>query len=337
MELVSIIIPNWNGKEHLKKCLCSLENLDYPNYEIILVDGNSSDGSVEFIKENYPQVEIVQNDRNLGFAETNNIGYKKAKGEYILFLNNDTEVEPDFLLILIKKLNEDKDIVGVQPKFLQMDNHEALDCIGDFLTFSGFLYHFGYRKKADNPKYLKTMELFAMKGVAMLFKRSVLEEVGVFDSDFFAYFEETDLCWRMQLAGYKIAYIPESIVYHKGKGTSSKINFSFIDYHSFKNRICSLIKNLEFKSLLKILPIHLCLCVLCGITLVLKGEISHGIAIFKAIGWNIANFEQTLKKRRFVQKNIRKITDKELFTGAYKNPRFSYYYYLFTNLENYKD
>ncbi len=332
MKLVSIIIPNWNGRRYLEKCFSSLKKLNYLNYEIILVDNASKDDSVEFTRKNYPQVKIIQNKKNLGFAEANNIGYQNSKGEYILFLNNDTEVKPDFLTILVKEIEEDENIGGVQPKILQMDNPQNLDCIGGFLTSTGVLYHFGYGKAADDLKYNQKMEIFSVKGVAMLFRRRVLEKVGLFDKDFFAYFEETDLCHRIWMAGYKIFYIPQAVIYHKGGGTAKKIRNSIIEFHSFKNRINSYVKNLGSIELLKILPLHLFLCLMVSVI-----SFKYCTAIHKAIWWNIWHLKKALRRRRKIQKDIRKIKDRDFIPYLKKKVRPSYYYYLFKGLEKYED
>ena len=332
--LVSIIIVNWNGKEYLTDCLNSLQNISYPNYEIILVDNASTDEYVEYVKDNFPEILIIKNKKNLGYAEANNKGVHKANGEYILFLNNDTTVKSDFITELVKVMESDPGIGVCQSKILLMDNPKRLDCVGAYLTLSGFLYHLGWGKLDD---YNKVIEVFSSKGACMLSKREVLDKVGLFDEDFFAYFEETDLCWRVWLAGYKILFVPSSIIYHKVGATSSRMPSSFIQFHSFKNRICSLIKNLETINLLKILPVHLLFCI-GGIFIYLsKLEFKTSLAIVKAILWNIKNVGNTLKKRSLVQRKIRKISDVSIMPIIMKKADFRYYYYLFAGkLEKYQ-
>ncbi len=330
--LVSIIIPNYNGREYLENCFSSLAKLNYSNYEIILVDNDSKDGSIKFTKDNYPQIKVIHNKKNLGFAEANNIGYYEAKGDYILFLNNDIVVNPNFLTVLVEEIEKEKYIGGVQPKILQMNNHKKLDCVGGFLTSTGALYHFGYGKNADSPKYNQRLLIFSMKGAAMLFKREVLEKVGLFDKSFFAYFEETDLCHRIWLAGYKIFYVPRAIIYHKGGGTSGKMNSSYIQFNSFKNRINSYIKNLGWLELLKILPLNIFFCLAVSIVYP-----RYFIAIHKAIWWNIRHIKETLEKRKNVQSNIRVISDKIFMPYLKKKVRPSYYYHLLKSLKDYED
>lgn len=324
--LVSIIIVNWNGLKYFRYCLPSLTKIDYPNYEIILVDNGSSDGSIGYIKKYFPKVKIIRNKNNLGFAEANNKGIRKAQGKYILFLNNDTKIKPDFLSKLVLELDDDPRNAAVQAKILLMNEPKLLDSIGSFLTWSGFLTHFGYRQR-DKKDLDKKREIFSAMGACLLFKREVLKEIGLFDKDFFAYFEETDLCWRAWLAGYKILYIPESVIYHQKGATVSQLANSFVIYHSFKNRICSLIKNLEAKNLVWILPIHFVFCSLVILKyLLINGEPQKSLAILRAFGWNIFNFRSTLKKRNIIQKKIRRVPDKILLPQISNKVSLKYFW-----------
>lgn len=339
-KLVSIIIVNWNGKKYLEKCLSSLRAQNYKKVETILVDNGSADDSVSWVREKFPEVKIIENDKNLGFAQANNIGYESSKGAYVLFLNNDTEVKKDFLIELVKVLEENKEIGGAQGKIFLMGQPNRLDSVGAFLTPTGFLYHFGVRKK-DSPKYSKRIYIHTAKGACMMFKRKVLEKVKVegeiFDQRYFAYFEESDLCHRVWLAGYKIVFVPNSVIYHEMGATSSKLRSSFIQYHSYKNRINSYIKNLGMRRLAQILPTHIILCELLSIYYLLKRDVGTNLSIQKAIFWNFVNIKNTLMKRRYVQRKIRKVNDQEIFPLIFKNVGLSYYYHLFSGLSGYKD
>jgi len=339
--LVSIIIVNWNGLEYLRDCFCSLEKNDYPNYEIIFVDNGSVDDSVKFVKENFPETIIIQNKNNLGFVGGNNEGYKYAKGKYILFLNNDTFVENNFLSLLVKAVEKDEKIGSVQPKLVRFDK-QTLDSAGSYLTDLGIFYHYGFLKDKNKEIYNKPRKIFSGKGAALLFSRKVLEIVGLFDEDFFNYFEESDLCWRVWLAGYEVIYLPESVVYHKIGGTAGRSEeglASLIGFHSYKNRVCSLIKNLGFLRLIKILPLHIFVCFVISILFLFKGQFKYTFNIARALIWNIANIRKTWTKRAYIQKNIRKVSDKKLFPIIKKNPNFLYYLAFFNILSaaEYKD
>lgn len=327
--LVSIIIINWNGEELLKACLPSLKKINYKNFEIILVDNGSIDNSINFTKKIFPTSKIIHNKTNLGFAKANNQAIKQAKGELILFLNNDTKVTPNFLTILVNRLITDSKMGACQPKILHLEKKGKLDSIGSFLTISGFLYHLGFEAR-DSKKLDKEIKLFSGKGSCLLFKKGVLNKIGNFDADFFAYFEETDLCWRLWLAGYYLQYIPHAVIYHKSWGTTNKLPLFIVSFHSFKNRIASLIINLEFWNLLKIIPVHVIFCLFIALYYLVKLKPANTLAIIHAFIWNTANLPSTLKKRQNVQTKIRIISDKELFPQIMKNAGLPYYYYILT-------
>lgn len=327
-DLVSVVIINWNGLEHLKKCLPSLYGQNYTKLEVIVVDNGSIDDSVSWLNKKYPKVKIIKNKENKGFAEANNQGYGITTGEYVLFLNNDTKVTKTFLTELLKVLKSNDLIGGVQSKLLLMDSPTRLDSVGSYLTNTGFLYHLGVYAE-DSKKYSKQIEVYSVKGACMLFKKEVLKKIEVegeiFDSRYFAYFEETDMCHRVWLASYRLIYVPSSVIFHKFGATSIKLLKPFVEYHSYKNRINSYIKNLGFWWLLKILPAHLIICEVLSIIFIFKGKTAISIAIQKAIWWNIVNLKKTLKKRSIIQNNIRKLKDAIILPNLVNNPDLSFY------------
>lgn len=336
MKKVSIIIVNWNGLHHLKKCLPSLKKINYPNYEIILVDNGSTDESIDYIKSKFSEIKVVKNKKNLGFAGGNNSGLRLVLGEYVLLLNNDTLVKKNFLTKLVTKIEQSDDTGIVQSKILSMDDNRKLDSVGAFFTNTGFLYHHGYLQ-SDAQKFDKTKYLYTAKGACMLIRKKLINKIGLFDDQFFAYFEETDFCHRAWLAGYKVVYAPESIIYHKIGGTSNSMNNAFIQYHSFKNRITSYLKNLGTLELIKIIPLHIILCEIAALTFLIKLNAKLFLSINKAIFYNIQNLNSILKQRRIIQNKLRKKSDNQLFSILKVNPELKYYLYLFSNnLQNYK-
>lgn len=328
MKKVSIIIVNWNGINHLKKCLPSLNKITYKNYEVIIVDNGSHDDSVKYIENNFKKIKIVKCKKNLGFAGGNNKGLPHASGDFILLLNNDTFVTKNFVTELVAEISKDEQIGVVQGKLISMEQNERLDSVGAFLTNTGFLYHYGYLQK-NIKKYDRSIYLYTAKGACMLIRKEVIKKVGLFDNDFFAYFEETDFCHRVWLAGYKIKYAPKSVIQHKIGGTSNTMRSAFIQFHSFKNRINSYIKNLGAIELIIILPQHLLLCELAAFSFLLLRKPGHFLAINKAIFWNLQNMSSTLRKREHVQKRIRLKTDREIMRIIKKGGTLKYYYYLF--------
>lgn len=334
---MSIIITNYNGEAYLEKCLASIYQQTFADLEIILVDNNSSDGSIRLVRQKFPQVEIIENKENYGFAGGNNIGFRHSKGDFILILNNDTVLEKDTIENLVESFDKIDNLGVVQPKILLMGGENKLDECGAFLTSTGFLYHYGIYRNADLEKYNRKFPVYSVKGACMLIRREVIEEVGLFDDDFFCFFEETDFCHRVWLAGYECWYYPKSVMHHALGGTTLRQRASLIQYHSFKNRICSLIKNLSFLELFKILPVHLIFCQLAALGLLVTGEFFSAWAVQRAIGWNFLHLRETLEKRREIQSKIRKISERELMARVKRSVRPSYYYHLLTKPENYED
>lgn len=337
--LVSIIIVVWNGLEDIKDCLNSLKKITYKYFEIIIVDNGSHDGSLEYFekaRKSFKNFSIIKNRKNLGYAEGNNIGFKEAKGDLILLLNNDTIVEPDFLDVLVKEIQSNKKIAGVQPKILSFPEKNIIDSVGSYFIFSGFLYHYGHNKK-DNEKFNKKSKIFSMKGACMLFRKEAIDKVGLFDNSYFAYFEETDLCLRLWIAGYKIYYIPASKIYHKGGKTAVKLNNAFIQYNSYKNRIYTYLKNFQAKTLLRIMPIHIILCELSSLLYLFTFKFSIFLAIQRGIIWNIVNFNKIINDRKKI-KELRCVDDNKFLPGLSRKVRLDYYYHLFvTSLVGYID
>lgn len=335
--LVSIIIVNWNGRAYLKDCLGSLSKISYKNIEILFVDNASSDDSVTYVKQNYPKIKIIVNSKNLGFAEGQEGAFKKCKGPAVLLLSMDTIVEKDFLTELVKILYSSRDIGAVQPKLLMYPRTHVIDSIGSFFLMSGMLYHFGREKDPKNPIYNKTMEIFSAKGACILFRKEVIQKTGLFDKEYFAYFEETDLCHRIWLAGYRILYTPSSTVYHKGGGSSKQINYSYILFHSYKNRLCTYLKNLSFFYMVQVIPKTLFLYFCVSIFYLCTGKASLVGSVTKAVFWNLLHLSGTLAKRKYIQTNIRKVDDKTFLPKLTKQVRLSYYWYLATGLSQYRD
>ena len=300
--MVSIIIVNWNGGEVFRKCLASLKKIKFKDYELIVVDNGSTDGT--------QKLATIRNSENLGFAGGNNQGYQKTRGKYIWLLNNDTLVKPDTLDKLVDYMDKHLDVGVIQPKIRIMDKPELLDNAGSFLTQSGFLEHWGYLQK-DGQEYSQIKDIFSAKGACLFTRKNIIEKVGLFDPDFGSYFEETDFCWRVWLFGLKVQYCPLSEISHKVGFTSKRMDPVGTNYASFRNRLCSLIKNLEYKNFY-IIFIHLFLIKSLGIYYLCRLQLDKSMMVWRAIGWNISHFGDTLKKRNIVQK-LRKKTDIEIF------------------------
>jgi GT2 family glycosyltransferase len=336
-EELSIIIVNYNGKKWLKMLFDSLCVQMYKNFEIIFVDNASSDDSVEFVRNNYKddRIKIVQAGKNLGFAGGNNLGFKHARGKYILLLNNDTWVTVDYLEKFKDAFLDIPNAGSVQSKIVLMNDTGKLDVCGAYWTDSSFLNYYGCGQGQNLKKYNKNMPFFSSKGASMLVRRDVIDKVGLFDEDFWAYYEDTDLCHRIWLAGYECWYYPAAVMYHAMGGTSLTFPNDEIQFHNFKNKLLSFLKNFEAWTLVKILPIYFILIVALSFFWLLQGKWKHFLAIYRSIWWNILHFGETLKKRKVIQ-SFRKKKDSEIFKQVKRNPKLKYYYYLLSGLEKYE-
>ena len=319
--LVSIIIVNFSGKILLENCLKSLKNITYKNYEIILVDNNSNDDSVEFVRNNYPEITIIELPKNYGFVRPNNLGAQKAKGQYIFFLNNDTEVTPTFLENLVKVLDNNEKIGICQSLLLKPDN--SVDSSGDFINSLGI--PFSSKERITNQR-----KILSAKGAALMIRKNLFEKLGMFDEQFVFSFEDVDLGWRSWIYGYEVVLVPNSIVYHIGGSTIKKVDIN-IDFHGAKNHLIMKITNFEGKSVIKKIFIFLVLYGLRqirvwfdykikGNTNVTSTKYENRLSkkpnfkeIIKAITW-ILNNKNYLKKRRDLnslnRKNSTKILEK---------------------------
>ena len=252
---VTIIVLNYNGLRHLKDCFSSLTQLDYPEaqLELMLVDNASTDGSVEYVQVNYPQVQIVRNEENLGFASGNNCGARKAIGQYIVFLNNDMWVDPQFVRGLVKAVQSDPEVVSAAAKILNWDG-TYLDFAGSICNYAGHAAQVGFGQPYSRDQFTQIKPMLFACGGAMIIDRQVFLDVGGFDDDYFIYFEDVDLGWRLWLLGYKVVFAPDAITNHRHHGTMS----SFSNYRQMvlykRNALYSMLKNYSDENLGRMLP-----------------------------------------------------------------------------------
>jgi len=314
--LVSIVIVNYNGMRFIQKCLTSVLETDYPRFEIVLVDNASRDGSLEAASRLFgknPMVRIVRKERNLGFAEGNNVGYANSQGQIIVFLNVDTEVDRDWLRKLVHVLNMGEKVGAAQCKLMSMRDRKEIDSAGFDYDYLGYVYPRCQTRRGD--PFDRVEELFSADGAAMAVKRRVLEEsyLGTpFDPDYFCYFEETDLCWRMRLRGYKVMFAPYSIVYHyRGYAWRKEKIPPHLVLHYLKNHISTLVKNYSILNLVKWIPLLIALEVGRALLLLIS-EPQSTLARLTAIAWPLKNFGRLWRRRIIVQRSIRKLSDSEI-------------------------
>ncbi len=252
--VITISIVNLNGRDYLKDCLNSLKNLNYPEeqLEIIVIDNGSTDGSVEFIKENYSEVKIIANKHNLGFAAANNQAAREARGDYVAFLNNDTKADKDWLIELLRPIYGSDEVICSGSKVLSFDG-KNIDFVGGMINFEakGFQIDYGLSKEKDNHDIVRFLPF--VNGGAMLVRKDVFLEAGGFDEDFFAYYEDVDFGWRLWVLGYKAVFAPDSIVYHRHHGTSKAFSEDKLRFLKERNALISLFKNYEEENLAPVL------------------------------------------------------------------------------------
>ena len=248
---VAVVILNWNGVKYLRQFLPSVLSSTWADLEIVVGDNASIDDSVEFVRQNYPSVKIIENNDNYGFTGGYNIVLAQVEADYYILLNSDVEVFPGWIAPVINLMESDPLIAAAAPKikaFIQKDHFEHAGAAGGFIDKYGYPFCQGrmfYEIESDRGQYEKSREVFWASGAAMFIKKRCWDEAGGFDDRFFAHMEEIDLCWRLKNRGYKVMYCAESEVFHLGGGTLNTEN-PFKTYLNFRNNLLLLQNNLPF-------------------------------------------------------------------------------------------
>jgi len=284
---VAIVILNWNGRAYLEKFLPSVMASDYDNKRVIVADNASTDDSLSFLKEHYPAVEIIINPTNLGFAGGYNAALKKVQSDYYVLLNSDVEVSPDWIGPVIDLMESDKLIAACQPKLLsyhQKDEFEYAGACGGWMDNFGYAFARGRvfdKCEKDLKQYDTVQQCFWASGAALFVRAKNYHAAGGLDEYFFAHQEEIDLCWRLQLAGYKIYVQPSSVVYHVGGGTLPKGN-SRKNYLNFRNNLIMLYKNYTWQTGIWKIPFRMILDGIAAWKGLLSGDGGYFVMVIKA-------------------------------------------------------
>jgi GT2 family glycosyltransferase len=226
--LVSVIIPNWNGASHLPTCLESLRRQTYPHVEIVVADNGSTDGSLELLAQDYAEVRVLALRKNQGFTGACNAGIEAGQGEFLVLLNNDTEVSPEWLERVVTAFQEYPQAGIVASKMLLFDQRDTFHTAGDFYRVNGIPGNRGVWQK-DTGQYDREEYVFSACGGSAAYRRAMLDQVGVLDEAFFFSCEDVDMAWRAQLAGWRCIYAPQAVVYHKLSATGGGATASFYD------------------------------------------------------------------------------------------------------------
>ncbi len=253
---VSVIILNWNGRHFLERCLQSLLAQTFQDFEVVLVDNGSEDGSVPFLKKHYPQVRLIANQENQGFAAANNQAVRATDSEFVATLNNDTEVEPNWLEELVRAADTADNRTGAYAsKMLFTYRPGMIQSAGIALDRAGIAWDWRGGEE-DDPTEQEIVEVFGASAGAALYRRSMLEEIGLFDEVFFAYLEDVDLAWRAQWAGWKALFVPTARVLHFHSGTGKEGSY-FKNWHLGRNKVWAIAKNYPWPYTLWYLPVIL--------------------------------------------------------------------------------
>lgn len=299
----SIIIVTWNGLHHLKTFLPSVTSTSYKDFEIILADNASTDETKKWVNKFYPEVNIVTFDDNYGYCGGNNRAVKAATKEILLFLNNDVEVTPNWLNELGTAFENDKNLGAAQPKILdysRKDHFEYAGAAGGLIDGWGYTFCRGRifdSVEDDHGQYEEQTNIFWASGAALAIRKNLFEELGGFDEDFEFHMEEVDLCWRVQRAGFNIAYIPKSQIYHLGGGSLAMGSPRKV-YYNFRNNLFMLWKNYPTKYLFTKLPVRFALDIVAAWKALILGNPKEFIAIAKAHLHFIAQINKMQKKRK---------------------------------------
>ncbi|MCP4428217.1 MAG: glycosyltransferase family 2 protein [Chloroflexi bacterium] len=229
---VSVIIPHLNGRHHLGDCFNSLRRQTWSDFEVLLVDNGSTDGTQEYVRQQFPEVKLLELGRNLGFTGACNAGWRAAGGEFIVLLNNDTEVEPRWLHEIVDAFRRRPDVGVVASKMLLFDRRDHFHTAGDFYRIDGIPGNRGVWRQ-DAGQYDVEEEVFGACGGSSAYRRQLLDEIGFLDDDFFFSCEDVDIAWRAHLAGWKVLYAPTAVVYHKLKATGGDVTGSYYDGRNF--------------------------------------------------------------------------------------------------------
>ena len=252
MQIATVVIPNLNGMKYLKDCLDSLMEQSRQDFSVLLIDNGSVDGSADYVESHYPEVEVVRFGTNEGFCRAVNEGILRSKTPYVILLNNDIICDECFVEKLVEAMEENPRCFSCASKMLQMYHPELMDNAGDYYSAFGWAFALGKGKKAEH--YNKKREIFSACAGAAIYRRSVFEEIGLFDEVHFAYLEDIDVAYRARIAGYRNLYIPQAVVRHVGSATSGSVYNEFKIRHSSRNNVYLIYKNMPWPQIVLNFP-----------------------------------------------------------------------------------
>jgi GT2 family glycosyltransferase len=315
---VAVVILNWNGKSLLEKFLPSVVQSKYENLQIIVGDNASTDDSIQFIKSNYPQITILTNDKNYGFAGGYNQILQRVDADYFVLLNSDVEVPENWIKPMIALMESDAQIAVAQPKIkyqVKKDQFEYAGAAGGFMDLYAYPFCRGRifeDVEIDFNQYNTNTDIFWASGAAFFIKSKAWREVNGLDADLFAHMEEIDLCWRLKNLGYRVVACADAEVYHLGGGTLNAVN-PFKTYLNFRNNLIIMQKNLPKDDAYALIFARIWLDFAAWLQFLLKGKPQFTLAISKAHFHFFRDFNKTAAKRSEKQTSFKN------HTGVYKH------------------
>jgi GT2 family glycosyltransferase len=302
----AIVILNWNGKRFLEKFLPFLVKYRSADSSIIIADNDSSDDSVDFLKKNYPDLRIILNKENGGFAKGYNDALSEVEAEYYVLLNSDIEVTENWISPVIRLMDSDRNIAACQPKIRSYNKRDEFEYAG---AAGGFIDKFGYpfcrgrifqELEKDEKQFDDVAEVFWATGACMFVRAETFKKLGGFDNDFFAHMEEIDFCWRLKNQGYKIMYCPDSVIFHVGGGTLPKKNPKKT-YLNFRNNFFLLYKNLPSGKIFPVFFVRFFLDGIAGLKFLFEGHVKDFFAVIHAHFSFYFSLNKLRKKRRHLK------------------------------------
>jgi hypothetical protein len=302
--MVSLIVVNYNALEYLDGCLGSIFAQTYKNFEVVLFDNASTDVSALVARKKFPQVRVILNDTNVGYAGAVNLASKLARGSFLAFLNPDVQLDPDWLKNLVQASSAYPEGSVYGSKVMNWSSRDVIENAGFETTFYGTHFIRGLHE-IDRGQYDKVAEVFYVSGSAFFVRSEIFRELGGFDARYFLYGDESDFCWRAQLLGHRILFIPTAKVYHARKGSVDKKKRASLWislYYGRRNLLCSMLKNQDLPGMVLALTIRLFIDISSAILTSLNSKSGESIiVVLRAIWWNLRNLRATLEERRRIR------------------------------------
>jgi GT2 family glycosyltransferase len=322
--LISFVVSNYNGLKLglIRDCLLSLKDIDYENYEVIVVDNGSTDGSTQGIRDEFAsfhRLKVVENPVNI-YSKGLNLGLTNAKGDLVVLLNNDLVVRPDYARSMTRFFKERPRLVIAMGKIMCWDNRMRIDRVGDSMDLSGNPWLIG-SQELDSGQFNSPMEILSAGTTAACVRRTVVKEIGMFDESYHIGYEDMDLALRAHIHGDFVLYNPGAVVYHRGAATDSRREMAVtVKFHFDKNRVATLIKNYEATNMVKALTLATFFYALAFLgEIFAKKNPDYALARARAVGWVIMTLPLIVRNRREVQQRVRQAPDTSFLRLMRKN------------------